>query len=150
MAKCSKATGTAVSRPTGRLPGRSRRIRAPHGRRTAGRLGGETAAAIAEIAAKAENIATRKASQNAIGAFAPLLPELIGGSADLAGSNLTLWKGSKGVTRVDGGNYLFYGVREFGMTAIANGLSLHGGLIPTPPPSSSSRTTRATRSAWRR
>ena len=113
------------------FPGRSRRIQAPHGRRTAGRLGGEkSAAAIAEIAAKAENIATRKASQNAIGAFAPLLPELIGGSADLAGSNLTLWKGSKGVTRVDGGNYLFYGVREFGMTAIANGLSLHGGLIP--------------------
>ena len=103
-------------------------------RRMAGELpadwAAKSAAAIAEIAAKAENIATRKASQNAIGAFAPLLPELIGGSADLAGSNLTLWKGSKGVTRVDGGNYLFYGVREFGMTAIANGLSLHGGLIP--------------------
>jgi transketolase len=90
----------------------------------------KSAAAIAEIAAKAENIATRKASQNAIGAFAPLLPELIGGSADLAGSNLTLWKGSKGVSKAEGGNYLFYGVREFGMTAIANGLSLHGGLIP--------------------
>jgi transketolase len=103
-------------------------------RRMAGELPADWAAksagAIAEIAAKAENIATRKASQNAIGAFAPLLPELIGGSADLAGSNLTLWKGSKGVTRVAGGNYLFYGVREFGMTAIANGLSLHGGLIP--------------------
>jgi len=103
-------------------------------RRMAGELpadwAAKSAAAIAEIAAKAENIATRKASQNAIGAFAPLLPELIGGSADLAGSNLTLWKGSKGVTRVAGGNYLFYGVREFGMTAIANGLSLHGGLIP--------------------
>jgi transketolase len=103
-------------------------------RRMAGELPADwatkSAAAIAEIAAKAENIATRKASQNAIGAFAPLLPELIGGSADLAGSNLTLWKGSKGVTRVAGGNYLFYGVREFGMTAIANGLSLHGGLIP--------------------
>jgi transketolase len=103
-------------------------------RRMAGELpadwAAESAAAIAEIAAKAENIATRKASQNAIGAFAPLLPELIGGSADLAGSNLTLWKGSKGVSKTDGGNYLFYGVREFGMTAIANGLSLHGGLIP--------------------
>ncbi|MDA0190267.1 MAG: transketolase [Proteobacteria bacterium] len=103
-------------------------------RRMAGELPADwvakSAAAIAEIAGKAENIATRKASQNAIGAFAPLLPELIGGSADLAASNLTLWKGSKGVTRVDGGNYLFYGVREFGMTAIANGLALHGGLIP--------------------
>jgi transketolase len=64
-------------------------------------------------------------------AFAPQLPELIGGSADLAGSNLTLWKGSKGVSRnPEGGNYLYYGVREFGMTAIANGLALHGGLIP--------------------
>ncbi len=103
-------------------------------RRMAGELPADwaekSAAAIVEIAGKAENIATRKASQNAIGAFAPLLPELIGGSADLAASNLTLWKGSKGVTRVDGGNYLFYGVREFGMTAIANGLALHGGLIP--------------------
>jgi transketolase len=58
------------------------------------------------------------------------LPELIGGSADLAGSNLTLWKGSKGVSRSEGGNYLYYGVREFAMTAIANGLALHGGLIP--------------------
>lgn len=103
-------------------------------RRMAGELPADwtarSAAAIAAIAAKGENIATRKASQNAIGAFAPLLPELIGGSADLAGSNLTLWSGAKGVTRVDGGNYLFYGVREFGMTAIANGLALHGGLIP--------------------
>jgi transketolase len=103
-------------------------------RRMAGELpadwAAKSAAAIAEIAGKAENIATRKASQNAIGAFAPLLPELIGGSADLAGSNLTLWKGSKGVSKSEGGNYLYYGVREFGMTAIANGLSLHGGLIP--------------------
>ncbi|MDQ5881427.1 MAG: transketolase, partial [Pseudomonadota bacterium] len=103
-------------------------------RRMAGELPADwatkSAAAIAEIAAKAENIATRKASQNAIGAFAPLLPELIGGSADLAGSNLTLWKGSKGVSKNEGGNYLYYGVREFGMTAIANGLALHGGLIP--------------------
>ena len=59
-----------------------------------------------------------------------LLPELIGGSADLAGSNLTLWTGSRGVSRSEGGNYLYYGVREFAMTAIANGLALHGGLIP--------------------
>jgi transketolase len=85
---------------------------------------------LADIAAKAENIATRKASQNAISAFAPQLPELFGGSADLAGSNLTLWKGSQGISRSQGGNYLYYGVREFGMTAIANGLALHGGLIP--------------------
>jgi len=85
---------------------------------------------LAGIAAKGENIATRKASQNAIAAFAPLLPELIGGSADLAGSNLTLWQGSKGISRNQGGNYLYYGVREFAMTAIANGLALHGGLLP--------------------
>jgi len=90
----------------------------------------EAAQALAEIAAKGENIATRKASQNAINAFAPLLPELIGGSADLAGSNLTLWKGSKGVSKSESGNYVYYGVREFGMTAIANGLALHGGFIP--------------------
>jgi len=88
------------------------------------------AASVATCREKAENIATRKASQNAIAAFAPALPELFGGSADLAGSNLTLVKGSKGVTRGAGGNYCYYGVREFGMTAIANGLALHGGLIP--------------------
>lgn len=79
---------------------------------------------------KAENIATRKASQNAIAALVPAVPEIFGGSADLAGSNLTFVKGSKGVTRSEGGNYCHYGVREFGMTAIANGLALHGGLIP--------------------
>lgn len=88
------------------------------------------AATLAEIAAKGENIATRKASQNAISAFAARLPELLGGSADLAGSNLTLWHGSKAISKADGGNYLHYGVREFAMTAIANGLALHGGLIP--------------------
>ena len=87
-------------------------------------------AVIAKITDKAETIATRKASQNSIEAFAPKLPELIGGSADLAGSNLTLWSGAKGVSRETGGNYVYYGVREFGMAAIANGLSLHGGLIP--------------------
>ena len=81
--------------------------------------------------AKAEAIASRKASQNAINAYAPLLPELLGGSADLAGSNLTLWKGSHGISRSDAhGNYIYYGVREFGMTAIMNGLALHGGFIP--------------------
>lgn len=85
---------------------------------------------IAATQAKAETIATRKASQLAIEALAPNLPELLGGSADLAGSNLTWWKGAKGITANDGGNYLFYGVREFGMTAIANGIELAGGFIP--------------------
>ncbi|MDR2636929.1 MAG: transketolase, partial [Zoogloeaceae bacterium] len=79
---------------------------------------------------KAENIATRKASQNTIAAFLPTLPELFGGSADLAASNLTFVRGSKGVSAEEGGNYCYYGVREFGMTAIANGIALHGGLIP--------------------
>nr|WP_297348165.1 transketolase [uncultured Glaciecola sp.] len=75
-----------------------------------------------------ENIATRKASQNALNAFGPLLPELLGGSADLAGSNLTIWSGSKGVSKDDAsGNYLYYGVREFGMSAMMNGITLYGG-----------------------
>ncbi|MCK0512134.1 transketolase [Aromatoleum buckelii] len=85
---------------------------------------------LAKFGEKAETIATRKASQNSIEAFAPALPELIGGSADLASSNLTLWSGSKGVSKDSGGNYIYYGVREFGMAAIANGIGLHGGLIP--------------------
>jgi transketolase len=85
---------------------------------------------IAACKEKAENIATRKASQNTITALLPALPELFGGSADLAGSNLTFVEGSRGVTASEGGNYCYYGVREFGMTAIANGLALHGGLIP--------------------
>lgn len=81
--------------------------------------------------ARGEVIASRKASQNAINALAPLLPELLGGSADLAGSNLTLWKGSRGISAEDGsGNYVFYGVREFAMSAIMNGIALHGGFIP--------------------
>ncbi len=88
------------------------------------------AAYIATCREKAENIATRKASQNAIAALVPAVPEIFGGSADLAGSNLTFVKGSKGVTRTEGGNYCYYGVREFGMTAIANGIALHGGLVP--------------------
>ena len=90
----------------------------------------ETAQLIAKTNEKKEAIATRKASQNAIEGLGALLPELVGGSADLAGSNLTLWSGSKGVGRAKGGNYIFYGVREFGMSAIMNGLALHGGLIP--------------------
>ena len=85
---------------------------------------------IRDVAARGETIATRKASQNALNGFGALLPELLGGSADLAGSNLTIWKGSKGITHDDAsGNYLYYGVREFGMTAICNGLALHGGFI---------------------
>ncbi|KAA3650023.1 MAG: transketolase [Proteobacteria bacterium] len=87
-------------------------------------------AVLAAVNEKGETIATRKASQNAIEAFAPKLPELLGGSADLAGSNLTLWSGARGVARENGGNYVYYGVREFGMAAIANGAALHGGLIP--------------------
>jgi transketolase len=78
---------------------------------------------------KGDNIASRKASQNAIEAFGPVLPEMLGGSADLAGSNLTLWSGSKGIETDASGNYIFYGVREFGMSGIMNGISLHGGFI---------------------
>lgn len=79
---------------------------------------------------KGESIATRKASQNAIGFFAGVLPELLGGSADLAGSNLTLWQGATGIHKRADGNYIYYGVREFAMTAIANGIALHGGFVP--------------------
>jgi transketolase len=104
-------------------------------RRMAGELPADwqekAGAYIKETVEKAEKVASRKASQNAIGGYAPALPELLGGSADLAGSNLTLWKGSKGISRSDGdGNYVFYGVREFGMAAIMNGVALHGGFIP--------------------
>ena len=75
-------------------------------------------------------IASRKASQNCLNAFGPILPELLGGSADLAGSNLTIWSGSRGITRDDAsGNYIYYGVREFGMAAMMNGIALHGGFI---------------------
>ncbi|MBC7625285.1 MAG: transketolase, partial [Aeromicrobium sp.] len=79
---------------------------------------------------KAETVATRKASQLAIENFAAHLPEMIGGSADLTGSNLTNWSGTKALSAKHGGNYINYGVREFGMTAIANGITLHGGFIP--------------------
>ncbi len=80
---------------------------------------------------EATTIASRKASQNAIQAYSPLIPEFIGGSADLAGSNLTQWNESKGISKQDAdGNYIFYGVREFGMCAIMNGIKLHGGFIP--------------------
>jgi transketolase len=84
---------------------------------------------IQECHQNSENIASRKASQNAIEAFGSVLPEMLGGSADLAGSNLTLWSGSKGIETDPAGNYIFYGVREFGMSSIMNGISLHGGFI---------------------
>jgi transketolase len=80
--------------------------------------------------AKAETIATRKASQLAIEAFAPAIPEMIGGSADLTHSNLTIWQNAPVVKRAEAGRYISYGVREFGMAAIMNGLALHGGFIP--------------------
>ncbi|MDH1339584.1 transketolase [Ectopseudomonas oleovorans] len=104
-------------------------------RRIAGELPADfaekAAAYIKDVADKGETIASRKASQNALNAFGPLLPEFLGGSADLAGSNLTLWKGCKGVSAEDAsGNYIFYGVREFGMSAIMNGIALHGGFVP--------------------
>ncbi|MBP8897765.1 MAG: transketolase [Sulfuritalea sp.] len=86
--------------------------------------------AIETANAKAETVATRKASQIAINALAPALPEFLGGSADLTGSNLTNWSGCKAVSGKSTGNYISYGVREFGMAAIMNGMALHGGLLP--------------------
>jgi transketolase len=88
------------------------------------------AALLDRVATQTGAVATRKASQNVIEAIAPVLPELLGGSADLTGSNLTNWSGTRPANREAGGNYVNYGVREFGMTAIANGLALHGGFIP--------------------
>ena len=87
-------------------------------------------ALLAQWTTRTTAVATRKASQNAIEAISPLLPELLGGSADLTGSNLTNWSGTRPANREAGGNYIHYGVREFGMTAIANGIALHGGFIP--------------------
>ncbi len=104
-------------------------------RRLAGELPGdfenELQAYIEQLQANPENPATRKASLNVLNEVGPKLPELLGGSADLAGSNLTLWQGAKGVTADDAsGNYVFYGVREFAMSAIMNGITLHGGFKP--------------------
>ncbi len=103
-------------------------------RRIAGELPADfsrkAAAFVAAQAAKGETVATRKASQQAIETFAAALPEMIGGSADLTGSVFTNWSGSKAVSRTSSGNYVNFGVREFGMSAIANGLALHGGFIP--------------------
>ncbi|MDB1124899.1 transketolase [Vibrio algarum] len=91
----------------------------------------KTSQIIADLQANPANIASRKASQNALEAFGTMLPEFMGGSADLAPSNLTMWSGSKSITPEDAsGNYIHYGVREFGMTAIMNGLALHGGFVP--------------------
>ena len=104
-------------------------------RRTAGELPEDWAQAsqnfIDSVEAEGATVASRKASQLTLEGFGPLLPELIGGSADLAGSNLTLWSGSKGISRDEAdGNYIYFGVREFAMAALGNGLALHGGLIP--------------------
>jgi transketolase len=104
-------------------------------RRMAGKLPADFSekaqAYIQECQDKGETIASRKASQNTLNAYGPLLPELLGGSADLAGSNLTIWNDSKPLTKEDAsGNYIYYGVREFGMAAIMNGVALHGGLVP--------------------
>jgi transketolase len=88
-------------------------------------------ALVEQVSGGGGDIATRKASENALNGLGPLLPELLGGSADLTGSNLTWWKGSRALGKEDfAGNYIFYGVREFGMSAIMNGLVLHGGFIP--------------------
>ncbi|EIA3091686.1 transketolase [Vibrio cholerae] len=108
---------------------------AEYKRRVAGELPANWEAATSEIIANLQanpaNIASRKASQNALEAFGKLLPEFMGGSADLAPSNLTMWSGSKSLTAGDAsGNYIHYGVREFGMTAIINGIALHGGFVP--------------------
>ncbi|MFT5545381.1 MAG: transketolase [Rheinheimera aquimaris] len=110
-------------------------LAAEFSRRVAGQLPTDWAqqskAYIEKLQANPATIATRKASQNALNAFGPLLPEFMGGSADLAGSNLTIWSGSKPLTGEDAsGNYIYYGVREFGMSAIMNGIALHGGFVP--------------------
>ena len=110
------------------------RLAAEFKRRMAGELPANwkqhVAAKLAEINAKGETVATRKASQIAINALAPVLPEFLGGSADLTGSNLTNWEGCHPIRHGEPGNYISYGVREFGMAAIMNGVALHGGLLP--------------------
>ncbi|MCB1687867.1 MAG: transketolase [Halioglobus sp.] len=103
-------------------------------RRLAGELPADFSAQAADYIARCQqegaSIASRKASENCLNAYGPMLPELLGGSADLAGSNLTIWSGSKGVSADDAsGNYIYYGVREFAMAAIMNGIALHGGFI---------------------
>ncbi|NRA43094.1 MAG: transketolase, partial [Pseudomonadales bacterium] len=110
-------------------------LAAEFNRRMAGDLPADfaekAAAYIQQCQEDGEKLASRKASQNTLNAYGPLIPELLGGSADLAGSNLTLWSGSKGVEKDDAsGNYIYYGVREFGMSAMMNGIALHGGFVP--------------------
>ncbi|MEE3210185.1 MAG: transketolase, partial [Pseudomonadota bacterium] len=110
-------------------------LAAEYKRRIAGDLPADFAAQadayIRECQEKGETVASRKASQNTLNAFGPMLPEFLGGSADLAGSNLTLWNGCKGVSGLDAsGNYIFYGVREFAMSAMMNGIALHKGFVP--------------------
>ena len=110
-------------------------LAAEYKRRIAGDLPADFAekaqAYIRECQEKGETVASRKASQNTLNAFGPMLPEFLGGSADLAGSNLTLWNGCKGVSGLDAsGNYIFYGVREFAMSAMMNGIALHKGFVP--------------------
>lgn len=110
-------------------------LAAEYKRRIAGDLPADFAAQadayIQECQQKGETVASRKASQNTLNAFGPMLPEFLGGSADLAGSNLTLWNGCKGVSGLDAsGNYIFYGVREFAMSAMMNGIALHKGFVP--------------------
>ncbi|WP_243039076.1 transketolase [Dyella sedimenti] len=131
-AEREQAWHDAVAKYTAAFP----ELAAEFNRRITGALPADWAAKsqayVEKLQAEGPEVATRKASQMAIDTFAPLLPELIGGSADLAGSNLTKWKGSvdAGNGHDAKGNYVYYGVREFGMTAIANGLALHGGFIP--------------------
>jgi transketolase len=100
-------------------------------RRLAGEMpehwSGQSAEIVSEISAREENIASRKASLNALNVFGPLLPELVGGSADLAGSNYSIWSGSRDIRESADGNYIYFGVREFGMSAMVNGITLHGG-----------------------
>ncbi|WP_370292153.1 transketolase [Thalassolituus sp.] len=110
-------------------------LAAEYKRRIAGDLpvdfAAQAQAYIEECQTKGETVASRKASQNTLNAFGPMLPEFLGGSADLAGSNLTLWNGCKGVSETDAsGNYIFYGVREFAMSAMMNGIALHKGFVP--------------------
>jgi transketolase len=120
---------TLLSQYTRAYPAEARELQ----RRLAGDLPADFASRVQQLTdkvrEKAATIASRKASQDVIEALAPGLPELLGGSADLAGSNLTLWSGSRPVG-TNGGNYIHYGVREFGMAAIMNGITLHGGVIP--------------------
>ena len=123
--------GSKRWRPMPRPPGTGGTNCAGAWRASCPRISRQQAAAyIARCQQEGKSIASRKASENCLNAFGPLLPELLGGSADLAGSNLTIWSGSKGISADDAsGNYIYYGVREFAMAAIMNGIALHGGFI---------------------